>query len=114
MNTARARNKVITSIAWGSIFILFGVLLAIPGDQNGIFLLGLGAIFLGLNLLRRLSGIPANLFSTVVGSLALCGGLYSLARPVLGLPHVQVGFIPLALIVIGLYILIPGPRSSEA
>lgn len=112
MNDNRTRNKLYTEFALGASFLLLGILLAIPGDQNGIFLLGIGIIFLGLNLLRRMKGIPVNLFSTLVGVLALGGGLYALAQPVLNFPRVEVGFIPLALIVVGLYILIPAPRHT--
>ncbi len=114
MDTLKSLNRQYTALAWGLLFLLLGTLLAIPGDQNGIFLLGTGLIFLGLNLLRRLQGIPINLFSTLVGILALIGGLYATIRPALSLPHFQIGFIPLALILVGQYILIPGPKSSAA
>ncbi len=114
MNENTALNKRYTAFAWGALFLLLGILMAIPGDQNGLFLLGAGIIFLGLNLVRKLQGIPLNLFSTLVGFLALVGGAYALARSTLGLPHVEIGFIPLVLIVVGLYILIPGPQSRVA
>ncbi len=114
MDTLKSKNRQYTAFAWGLLFLLLGALLVVPGDQNGLFLLGTGFIFLGLNLLRRLQGIPINLFSSVVGALALVGGLYATIRPVLSLPHFQIGFIPLVLILVGLYILIPGPKSSAA
>lgn len=114
MDTLERQNKTYTTCAWGSLFLLLGVLMAIPGDQNSIFLLGTGIIFLGLNLWRRIEGIPLNLFSTLLGILAVGAGLYGIGQPLLRLPHFEIGFIPLALIVVGLYILIPGSRGPAA
>jgi hypothetical protein len=111
MNAIKLQNKQLTGIAWGSLFLFLGILMVIPGDQNSLFLLGAGVIFLALNGLRRYLNYPVNIFSTLMGFLALGAGVYGLVRPVLGLPHYQVDVLPLLLIVIGLYILIPGPKS---
>jgi hypothetical protein len=102
------------AIAWGILFLWLGVLSAIPGDQTGLFMLGTGFIFLGLNLARRMSNIPANGFSLILGILALAAGGYALVRPLWNLPHVEIGILPLGLIVVGLYILIPNPKYKEA
>ena len=85
----------------------------IPGDQIGIFMLGTGFVFLGLNVVRRMSDIPVNAFSITMGILALGLGAYVLVRPLFNLPHFSVDFIPLVLIVIGLYVLIPHPKYVE-
>ncbi len=112
MNEIKVLVNRYSTIAWGILFLYLGVLMAIPGDQSGIFMLGMGIIFLGLNVARRMSNIPLNAFSMILGFLALGVGIYAVLRPLLNLPHFEVGFIPLALIVVGLYVLIPGPKYS--
>ena len=112
MKDIRVRNKRYAAIAWGSLFLLLGILMLIPGDQNGIFILGAGVILLGLNLARSLSGIRVSAFSITLGALAVVLGLYALLRPLLGAPHIEVDIIPLVLIVVGLYVLIPGPKRA--
>ncbi len=102
------------AIAWGILFLWLGVLSVIPGDQTGLFMLGAGFIFLGLNLARRMGNIPVNAFSLILGILALAVGVYVLLRPLLNLPHFEIDIIPLGLIVLGLYILIPHPKYKEA
>jgi hypothetical protein len=113
MNDTRSLVKRYSAIAWGIIFLWLGVLMIVPGDQNGPFILGVGIVFLGLNVARRLSNIPVNAFSITLGILALAGGIYALVRPLYNLPHFQVEFIPLVMIVAGLYVLIPHPRYAE-
>ena len=113
MNGTKSLVKRYSAAAWGILFLLLGVLMVIPGDQSGIFLLGTGIIFLGLNVARRMSNIPVNAFSMTLGVLALGMGIYALLRPVLNLPHFQLDIIPLALVVIGLYVLIPHPKYAE-
>ena len=46
--------------------------------------------------------------------LALAGGLFAVLRPVWRLPHVEIDVIPLVLILVGLYILIPAPKRRDA
>jgi len=114
MNEIKRSARTYSTIAWGVLLLFLGVLMAIPGDQNGIFFLGMGLVLLGLNVARRMTGIPASAFSITLGILALAGGTYALLRPMLNLPHFQVDIVPLALIVVGLYVLIPGPKYSQA
>jgi hypothetical protein len=113
MNALKKSANSYSTIAWGILLLFLGVLMIIPGDQNGIFLLGTGFVLLGLNVARWMSRAPVNAFSTTLGILGLIGGTYALMRPLLNLPHFEVGFIPLALIIVGLYVLIPGPKHSN-
>jgi hypothetical protein len=113
MNEIKILNKRYTGIAWGASFLLLGLLMLIPGDQNAIFVLGGGLILLSLNLVRYLTKIPVSAFSITLGSLAAGLGLYALLRPLLHAPRFEVEFIPLVLIVIGLYVLIPGSKYVE-
>ena len=113
MEEIKVRNKHYTAIAWGLLFLLLGTLMIIPGDQNAIFVLGIGIVLLGLNLVRSIKKIPVSPFSTTLGILALGFGSYAMVRPLLQLPHIQVDLIPVVLIVIGLYVLIPSPKYPE-
>jgi len=113
MNETKALINRYAAVAWGILFLLLGVLMIIPGDQTGIFMLGMGVIFLGLNVARRMSDIPVNAFSITLGILSLGVGIYAVLHPLLNLPGFEVGFIPLVLIVAGLYVLIPHPRYSS-
>lgn len=101
------------AIAWGIGFVWVGIYSLIPGNQNSIGVLGIGLILLGLNLARFLSNIPTNTFSTVLGILASILGLVALLRPVLNTPRIELDFFSLLLVVIGLYILIPGRKRVE-
>ncbi len=118
MDNWKALDRRYQAIAWGAGFVWTGTLSLInlnlmPGEQNGIGVLGIGLILLGLNLARFLSQIPTNGFTTVLGILASVLGLAALLRPVLNIPRFDLDFFPLLLIVIGLYFLIPGPKRAE-
>ena len=113
MKDRKTLDKRYEVIAWGAGFMWVGILGFVPGEQNGIGVLGIGLILLGLNLARSLSKIPTNGFTTVLGILTSGLGLVVLLRPVLNLPRFELDFFPLLLIVIGLYCLIPGPKRAE-
>ena len=100
------------TVAWGAVFITVGGFSLIPGDQTGIAMLGIGIIFLGLNLARYLSHIPVSPFTITLGMLALVLGILALLSPVLGLQF-DLSLFPIFLIVIGLYLLIPTPKRSK-
>ena len=113
MNYMQALNHRYEAIAWGLIFILLSILMVIPGDQNNVFLLGIGIILLGLTLVRIASQIPVNRFTAVIGGVALGFGGLSLLSPVLGLKaHIQVDIFAIMALVIWLYLLIPGPKKE--
>jgi hypothetical protein len=104
--------KQCSSFNWGILLLFMGVLIVIPGDQSGIFSLGTGALLVGMNAARRLTNNRVNTFSLIVGLLALAAGIYTQFRAAWGLPHVEVGFLPLILIVAGLYVLIPRTKRT--
>ncbi len=113
MNATGSLNQRLVAGAWGALLILFGVLSIVPGDQGSLFLFGSGIVLLGLNLGRAWSKLPASPFSTVLGVLALGLGGLGLLWPLLNLPHFEIGFVPLALLALGLYLLIPGSRRAR-
>jgi hypothetical protein len=114
MNGCCVREKRFANTAWGALFILFGVLLIVPGNQSALFWLGSGLILLGLNLVRALRKLPVSTFSITLGFLALVAGGFGALAPVLRLPRIEIPFFPAALLVVGLYLLIPGPNRPGA
>jgi hypothetical protein len=113
MNDIKSLNKRYAAIAWGTLFLWLGILMIIPGNQDPIFVLGAGSILLGLNLARLVSGIPLSAFSITLGCLAFGLGLLAILRPILNIPPFELPFFPTVLIIIGLYVLIPGPKYTE-
>jgi hypothetical protein len=100
--------------AWGIGLILVGGLSVLPGNQGAEGVLGIGIILLGLNLARYVSNIAVSPFSITLGMLALSLGAAALLRPVFGWGfHLDLPAFPTLLIVIGLYLLIPGRRRLE-
>ena len=113
MNKWKVIDRRYEAIAWGTGFVCVGVLSLIPGEQNGIGVLSIGLILLGLNAARFLSQIPQDGFTTVIGVLASILGLVVLLSPALHLPHLELDLIPLLLIVVGLYFLVPDSKRVK-
>jgi hypothetical protein len=113
MNDLNSFNKHSSAFAWGAFFIWMGVLMVIPGNQSPVFVLGAGLIILGLNLARFLRGLSPSPFSITLGCLAVGLGLVAMFRTVLHIPPFELPFIPAALIILGLYVLIPGPKDRS-
>ncbi len=91
-----ALDRLLERIGWGLFLILIGGLLLVPKGQvpEGTWLLGAGVIMLGLNVVRYLSGIAPSYFTTILGVLALAGGLgalYGIDLPLLPVLLILVG-----------------------
>jgi hypothetical protein len=85
MENTRKFNPDLGAIAWGALFILWGLTELFPSLPEGTGALGIGAILLGLNLARYIKGQPASGITTTFGILALLLGGLELARPLLHL-----------------------------
>jgi hypothetical protein len=94
------------ALAWGAIFVWWGVTELIPALPDGTGLIGLGLILLGVNTARTRSGVPTVWFSTMIGILALVWGCLELAGVVLSLPF-ELPIFAILLIVLGAIILAP-------
>jgi hypothetical protein len=95
-------NSRLETISWGLFLIMIGGLALAPKSvPEGTWLIGAGAIMLGLNVVRVLVRIPASGFSVVLGGVALAAGIGSVAGV-----DVPVG--PLLLILIGLAVIVRG------
>lgn len=72
-----ALNKKLESIGWGLFLIMLGGFALVPSNTipKGVWSIGVGVIMLGLNLARYSYHIKMSGFTTVLGILALLGGV---------------------------------------
>ena len=109
MARKREAGRRLESIGWGLFFILLGAIwLApeslIPEDKSLMAAaIGVGALLLGVNFARHLSELRPRGGEVVVGALAVIWG-------VAGFQGVKVPFFPLLFVLIGLTIILSGPR----
>lgn len=70
-------NKRLETVFWGLFLIMLGGWGLVPDAiiPKGAWSIGVGMLLLGLNLVRYLNGIRMSGFTTVLGVLALVGGL---------------------------------------
>jgi hypothetical protein len=75
-----ALNKRLETIGWGCFIILLGGFALVPGEviPKGLWSIGVGVIMLGLNAARYVYKIRMSGFTTVLGILALLGGIAEL------------------------------------
>ncbi len=104
MNTTSTLNRNFETIAWGALFIWWGITELVPALPEGTGLVGIGLILLGLNLARSRSGVPVSAFTVTIGILALVWGALELAGVLLSLPF-ELPVFPILLIVLGLIVL---------
>ena len=97
-------NISLEAVAWGALLVWWGVTELIPGLPKGTGALGVGLILLGVNAVRRLSGAPISVFSTILGVLALLWGGLDLAASLLSLPF-EMPTVAILLIVLGAMLL---------
>ncbi len=105
MENTRNSNPDLGAIAWGALFILWGITEMFPSLPNGTGALGIGVILLGVNLVRYMKGIPTSGFSTTVGILALLLGGLELASPYL---HLSFELPIFAILLMGLGVILLG------
>src|SRR5512143_3192106 len=112
MNTTQSMKRNFEVIAWGALFNWWGISVLVTSLPNGSTALGTGLILIGVNVARRLSGIPANSFSTTIGILALIWGGLELVGVLVNLPFDLPIFAAL-LIALGVIILAPELRARQ-
>jgi len=104
MNTNQILNRNFEMMAWGILFIWWGITELIPALPTGVGAIGIGLILLGLNAARSLNGLPTRGFSITLGILALVWGGLKLAGTVLRLPF-ELPVFAILLIVVGVIVL---------
>jgi uncharacterized membrane protein HdeD (DUF308 family) len=78
-------NTDFSTIAWGAIFILWGITEMIPTLPEGTGAVGIGIILIALNVARSWKGQSTSSYTTTLGVLLLLLGTLELARPLLHL-----------------------------
>ena len=74
-------NTDFGTIAWGAIFILWGITEMIPSLPEGTGAVGIGIILIALNLARSWKGQPTSGFTTTLGVLRSFWALWSWRAP---------------------------------
>ena len=100
-NKKKTLDKRLESIGWALFLIMIGGLWLAPEGfvPEGTWLIGTGAIILGLMVVRNLYGIKVNAFWLVLGIVALAFGISS----VFGL---NIPVLPILIIIIGINIVL--------
>lgn len=98
-------NSTLSSIGWALFFIWIGIAFLV-GFNEGVGLLGIGVITLGIQFARKLSGLAFEGFWVVVGVLFVLGSFWNLYE-------VDIPIIPILLIIAGLVILFSIVRGNK-
>ena len=85
MENTRKSTFNLEAIAWGALFILWGITELFPSLPKGIGAIGIGLILIGMNAARSWTGQSTSGFTTTIGILALLLGGLELASPFLHL-----------------------------
>jgi len=97
----RNLNKRLETMAWGLFLIMLGGFAFVPRETapKGLWSIGIGVIMLGLNAARYFYKIRMSGFTTVLGIIALLGGIAEL----LGFTSLEGA---LLLIILGAYLIL--------
>jgi hypothetical protein len=112
MNNTQIMNRNFEAIAWGALFIWWGITEWVTSLPDGVGAIGIGLILIGMNIARLISGLPASRFSATLGILALVWGGLELAGALLSLPF-EIPVFAILLIVLGVIVLAPELASSR-
>jgi hypothetical protein len=101
-------NKVLDGLAWGSFFILLGLVWFASTlysiDTGAYVAVGVGTILIAINVTRLGVGIKVSKFSLFIGVLAFAlgtGGLIGYSLPL----------VPLIIVLIGMFIIAEGVQK---
>ena len=110
MENTRKSNLDFGTIAWGALFILWGLTEMFKFLPDGTGAVGIGVILIGLNLARSLTGQPTSGFTTTFGILALLLGGLELVRPYLHLSF-ELPVFAILLLTMGAIVLVRGLKK---
>jgi hypothetical protein len=108
MNDSTRKNRNIDALAWGALFIWWGITLLIQFPA-GVGLIGVGLILIAANAARYFQGMVVSGFTTAIGVLALVWGALEMAGTVLSF---ELPVFPILLIVLGLMVLFGSRRED--
>jgi hypothetical protein len=106
MKNTQTLDRNFEAIAWGALFIWWGITELVTSLPDGTGLIGIGLILLGLNAARYFNGISMSGFTTIVGILALVWGGLKLVGVLLSLPF-EIPVFAILLIVLGVTVIAP-------
>lgn len=102
-------GRRLDGVGWGLFLLMTGILWLLPGDRvpPGAWLIGTGALLLGLNAVRYLKGLAISVLTVALGVLALAGGLADLGG-------VKLPLLAISLVAVGAVVLFRALRESRA
>lgn len=94
-------DKRLISISWALFLIMIGGLWLVPAGMvpESAWLLGVGIILLGLNIIRYQNGIKMSVFTFILGIVALIAGIG-------GYIGFELPIFPILVIIIGISVLL--------
>lgn len=97
----RALNKRLENIAWALFLIMLGGLWLVPDESvpSGLWSIGVGLLFLGLNAARYVNGLRMSGFTIFLGIVALLSGIGDMFG-------IDLPLLPILLILLGAYFLL--------
>ena len=110
MENTRKSNLDFGTIAWGALFILWGLTEMFKFLPDGTGAVGIGVVLVGLNLARSWTGQPTSGFTTTFGILALLLGGLELVRPYLHLSF-ELPIFAILLLAMGAIVLVRGLKK---
>jgi hypothetical protein len=110
MENTHKLNADLGTLAWGALFILWGITEMFKSLPEGMGAIGIGLILVSLNLARLWKGQPASGFTTTLGILALLLGALQLARPFL---HLSFDLPIFAILLLALGVILLGGALRE-
>jgi hypothetical protein len=105
MENTRKLTINFETIAWGALFILWGITEMFKFLPAGTGAIGIGLILVGLNVARAVAGQPTSGFTTTFGILALLAGGLELASPYLHLSF-ELPIFAIVLLALGIIVLV--------
>jgi hypothetical protein len=75
----RELSRRFDNVGWGLLFLLIGALALPSGTLEYASVAAVGALLLGLNVARRVAGVPVRWFSIILGTAVLVAGVGAMA-----------------------------------
>ena len=92
----RQMGERLDEVGWALLFLMSGAILALPGIPHpwAAWFIGVGAILVGLNLVRYATGLRVHIVTTGCGAIAMAAGVgayFGIDIPILALILVLIG-----------------------
>jgi hypothetical protein len=77
--THKDLDGTLDTIGWGLLFVMSGGMLLVPGLPDGTWLAGLGALIIGLAVVRSMLRLPVSRFGLAVAAALVAIGVTTIA-----------------------------------